>query len=112
MSKTHKTSTDRDPEYLTVAEVSGIPREGGLTIRVNLREIALFQVNGEIYALDDHCPHRGASLGAGTVENGTVFCPMHGWQFDLKTGACLDNPDRPARCIPLRIVDGQIQVQL
>jgi nitrite reductase/ring-hydroxylating ferredoxin subunit len=41
-----------------------------------------------------------------------VVCPLHGWQFDLKTGACLGKPDRPAKCFPVRVVDGQIQVQL
>ena len=102
----------RQKDFITVAQVSDLPESRGVTVRVDEREVALFKVSGEIYALDGHCPHRGGSLGEGTLENGTVFCPLHGWQFDVKTGACHDVPERPARCLPVRVVDGQIQVQL
>lgn len=50
------------------------------------RAIALVRLGGEVYALDDMCPHRGGSLGAGTIEGGQIVCPMHGWKFDIKTG--------------------------
>lgn len=99
-------------DYLPVAEMEGVPRGGGCVVRANGREIALFNVDGEICALENQCPHRGASLGDGTVEGHTVFCPLHGWQFDLKTGACLDKPDRPAASLPVRVVDGRIEVAL
>ena len=99
-------------DFVTVVALSALPDSRGVTVHVNEREVALFNLGGEIYALDGRCPHRGGSLGEGTVEQGTVFCPLHGWQFDIKTGACLDKPDRTAACFPVRIVDGQIQVQL
>lgn len=101
-----------DKDFLTVASSSDLPEARGFTVRIGEHEVALFNIAGEIYALDGRCPHRGGSLGEGTVENGTVFCPLHGWQFDVKTGVCLDKPDRPAQCFPVRVVDGQIQVQL
>ena len=101
-----------EPDFVTVAQLSSVPASRGLTVRMGGHELALFRFAGEICALDGKCPHRGGSLGEGTVEDGTVFCPLHGWQFDLRTGACLDNPDRPARSLPVRVVDGQIQVQL
>ncbi|MCI0536142.1 MAG: Rieske 2Fe-2S domain-containing protein, partial [Verrucomicrobiales bacterium] len=84
-------------DFITVAHSSEVPESRGLTVRIGERELALFNVAGEIYALDGRCPHRGGSLGEGTVENGTVFCPLHGWQFDVKTGVCLDKADRPAK---------------
>lgn len=99
-------------EFFTIALLSDVSESRGLTVRVGEREVALFNVVGQIYALDGRCPHRGGSLGEGTVENGTVFCPLHGWQFDVKSGTCFDKPDRPAKCLAIRIVDGQIQVQL
>ena len=99
-------------DFVTVANLSEVRESRGLTVRVGEHELALFNLGGEIHALDGRCPHRGGSLGEGTVENGTVFCPLHGWQFDVRTGACLDKPERPAKCLPVRVVDGQIQVQL
>ena len=75
-------------------------------------EIALFKSGGEVFALEGICPHKGAPLGQGTVADGVVSCPFHGWQFDIRTGACLDRPDRPARCIPVRIIDGDVQICL
>ena len=101
-----------EKDFFAVAHLSNVPESRGLTVRVGEHELALFNVGGEIYALDGRCPHRGGSLGEGMVENGSVFCPLHGWQFDVKTGACLDTPERPARCFPVRVVDGQIQVEL
>ena len=63
-----------------------------------------------VYAIDDRCPHRGGPLGAGTLENGEVVCPLHGWAFDLKTGACRSGPDRPVKTYPVRVVDGQVEI--
>lgn len=72
------------------------------------RDIALFRIGDEVFALDDQCPHKGAPLSAGHVEDGCVTCPFHGWHFDVRTGACADVPARPAAVIPLRIQDGQV----
>ena len=49
-------------------------------------DIALFNVAGEIFAIDDVCPHFAGSLHEGTVEDGMVSCPLHGWCFDLRSG--------------------------
>src|SRR5262249_55279376 len=99
-------------EYIPVAAASLVPADRGLTVRVGEREIALFNVDGAIYALDAQCPHRGGPLGEGTMKDGHITCPLHGWEFDLKTGACLDNPERPVACFATRVVDGQVQIRV
>lgn len=99
-------------EYVTAARANEIPDQRGISVRVRGRVVALFRAGDEIFALDGSCPHRGAPLGAGTIENGAVFCPMHAWSFDLRTGACRDNPDKPVRSFPVRVVDGEVQIQL
>ncbi len=48
--------------------------------------VALFNVDGRLYALDGICPHQGGPLGQGTLEAAVVTCPWHGWQFDVRTG--------------------------
>lgn len=50
------------------------------------QEIALFNVDGRIYATQNNCPHRGGHLGEGTIEKEIVTCPDHGWRFNVTTG--------------------------
>jgi len=84
----------------------------GLSVKLDGRQFALFRIGGDYYALDGECPHRGGPLGEGLIENGQVYCPMHGWRFDAKTGACVDNPNKPVRCFRTRVVDGFVQIEL
>ena len=59
------------------------------------QEVAVFNVEGRLYAIGNKCPHRGGPLSRGRVEGGAnpaVRCPIHGWLFDLTTGACLNQP--------------------
>jgi len=53
------------------------------------RELALYNVNGEFYATENFCPHKGAPLAAGTLCEHTIECDWHGWQFDVRTGEFL-----------------------
>ena len=74
--------------------------------------IALFNIDGEILALNNTCPHAGGPLGEGTVERDIVTCPWHGWQFNVRTGQCLKNPV-PTWAVPryrTRVKNGIIQV--
>jgi len=57
-------------------------------------ELAIYNVNGEYYATDNSCPHRGASLSDGTICGHIVECSLHGWQFDVRTGECLTVSER------------------
>jgi nitrite reductase/ring-hydroxylating ferredoxin subunit len=57
-------------------------------------ELAIYNVNGEYYATDNSCPHRGAPLSEGTICGDIVECALHGWQFDVRTGECLTVSDR------------------
>ena len=58
-------------------------------IVVGERKVAVFNIDGNLYAIDDRCPHRGASLGKGTLDGVVVTCPLHKWEFDLRTGRCV-----------------------
>lgn len=53
------------------------------------RELALFNVNGEFYATENFCPHKGAPLSQGNLCGHVIECELHGWQFDVRTGECL-----------------------
>ena len=63
----------------------------GLAYEVEGNRIAVFRAeDGALHAMDDTCPHAGASLSEGDLENGCVTCPLHAWRFELATGQCPD----------------------
>ncbi len=95
-------------DHLPLARVCDIPTDRALRVTTGEHDLALFQLDGEVYALENACPHKGGPLGEGVVENGCVLCPLHGWAFDLKTGVCADKPNRPAIRVPIRVIDGLV----
>jgi len=98
------------PGCFVVARVDEVPPGCGVSVRVGEREFAVFHSEGRFYVLDGSCPHRGGPLGAGTVDGGSVYCPLHGWKFDLETGAGIDHPEKPVKSWPVRVENGWIQV--
>jgi nitrite reductase (NADH) small subunit/3-phenylpropionate/trans-cinnamate dioxygenase ferredoxin subunit len=82
------------------------------TIVVADKLIALFHQGGQYFAIDDVCPHMGASLSGGYVENGIVTCPWHAWRFRLADGAWADNPRIKTGCYPVRVAGEEIQVEI
>ncbi len=76
-------------DFVKAAKKSNIPEGTGKTVDVSGNAVALFNVGGELCAVDNACPHRGGPLGEGDVAGSTVTCPWHGWQFDVKTGAAV-----------------------
>jgi nitrite reductase (NADH) small subunit/3-phenylpropionate/trans-cinnamate dioxygenase ferredoxin subunit len=99
-------------EFHTVCRVEELVEGEARTAVVANKLIAVFRQEGRFYALDDVCPHMGASLSGGYVENGIVTCPWHAWRFRLSDGAWADNPRLKTGCYPVRVEDGQVQVEL
>lgn len=96
--------------YLRAVETGSIPAGQGRSVHLQGRFFAVYNVEGEICVLDDACPHRGASLGAGALEGNQLICPLHGWAFNPRTGECRSNPHRPVRRYPVRIRQGWIEI--
>ncbi|MGH9753090.1 MAG: Rieske (2Fe-2S) protein [Blastocatellia bacterium] len=94
--------------YYRVASISDIPPGTGRSIEVAGEEIALFNFNGEYYAISDMCPHRGASLAEGFLDGGNVFCPWHCFDFSLKTGECATVPSLRVRTYEVKIAGEDI----
>ena len=99
-------------DYQPVAPVSSLRDGQGITVFAGGRNVALFKIDGEVLALDGVCPHKGAPLGLGWCEDGIVACPMHGWRFSIRTGDCLDFPNRPATTLPVRVNGDMVEVAL
>ncbi len=106
------TTRPPEPEFATVARVGDIPEGEGRAFPVNGTMVAVFLADGEYWAINDFCPHMGASLAGGHVENGAVMCPWHAWSFSVRDGSWLDCKDSPLRCAayPVRVQGDEIQV--
>jgi nitrite reductase (NADH) small subunit/3-phenylpropionate/trans-cinnamate dioxygenase ferredoxin subunit len=100
--------------FRTVCKVQDVPHGEGKVIVLGRRIIAVFRVDDRFYAVDDVCPHMGASLAGGYVENDSVTCPWHAWRFRLSDGAWADNPRGTVRlsCYSVRVDGDDLQVQL
>ncbi len=78
------------------------------------RELAVFRTEGadEVHVLDNACPHASGNLSGGELANGTVTCPWHHWNFELKTGRCTHSPQARVTCYPARVRSGEVWVDL
>lgn len=84
-----------------------------LGITIGGREIALYDLDGTVYATDDVCTHAYARLSDGWLDHGEIECPLHAGRFDAKTGKatappCVDD----LKTYAVRLVDGEIQIKL
>ena len=80
-------------DFIKVATVDEIPVNGSKLVEVDDVRVALFNLNGELYAIEDVCTHDGGPLVEGTIVNGCeVKCPRHGARFDIRTGAAISFP--------------------
>ncbi len=80
------------PKLIKVAVTSDVPPGQAIVFEAEGQRIALFNVSGNYYALDDTCPHAGGPLSEGRVEGDQVTCPLHGASFNLRTGEVLTPP--------------------
>lgn len=84
--------TEESAEFQTVCQTSAIPEGEGRAFPLNGTLVAVFRRDGTFYAINDSCPHMGASLAAGYLEGCDVICPWHAWKFCVKDGLWMDNP--------------------
>ena len=85
-----------------VAEVGDLAVGEGRVVETEGRTLALFNVDGTFYAIDNTCPHRGGPLGEGEIEGRVVTCPWHSWQYDVSTGESLTD-DLKVACYPVKV---------
>ncbi|MHC0433100.1 bifunctional 3-phenylpropionate/cinnamic acid dioxygenase ferredoxin subunit [Streptomyces sp. O3] len=96
---------------IPVCRLQDLPE--GESVRIDTTPpIAVFHVDGELFAVDDTCTHQDASLSEGWLEGASVECPLHAASFDLRTGMPLCLPARRAlRTYQVLVVDGMVQVR-
>jgi nitrite reductase/ring-hydroxylating ferredoxin subunit len=95
-----------------VAACSEIPSGSAKVVVAWGRVLALFHVEGEFFAVDNSCPHRGGPLAEGVIQGTVVTCPWHGWKFDVRTGESPLNPVHKVRCLRIERQDDDLFVVL
>jgi NAD(P)H-dependent nitrite reductase small subunit len=96
---------------LRVATRDEVPEGRGLVVLTGGRYIAVFNVAGQLFAIDNRCAHEGASLGDGFLEDTCITCPWHGWRYDVRSGVCLSDPRYRVRTFPVQVVGEDILVE-
>lgn len=99
-------------EWIDVAPADAVGNDDVIAASANGRPIALFQCDGQFFALHDLCSHGQARLSDGYVEGGTVECPLHQGLICIRTGEPRSAPiTAPVTSYPTRVVDGRIQIK-
>lgn len=98
-------------EFHEVGNVAAISAGTGISVTINGQELAIFNLNGEVHAVSNHCPHRGAPLHDGYVKGDVVLCNWHCFDFNLKTGVCETVPELRLPTYEVRVADGKIFVR-
>lgn len=99
-------------EFVRVAGIADVKPGHGIVAEVNGKTLAVFNVNGTFHVTDNTCVHRGGPLGEGDLEGEVVTCPWHGWQFNVKTGGCVNNPSAKVDTYQVKVEGANVKVLL
>ena len=98
------------PNYATLAKTSAIRSGRGKAFTFKGRRIAVFNDDGDFCALSNTCAHAMGSLARGRVRHGVVTCPVHGYAYDAKTGACQTDPRLRIEAYEIMVDDGEVKI--
>jgi 3-phenylpropionate/trans-cinnamate dioxygenase ferredoxin subunit len=108
--------TQLDPsecEFYEIVAADDLPNGERLFVEIDEVYLVVFNIAGDIYAIEDVCSHDDGPLGDGDLEGHEVICPRHGARFDVRTGKALTFPAvEDISAYPIQIIDGKIQVGL
>jgi nitrite reductase (NADH) small subunit len=99
----------RDRHFVSVGRVGDLPDNGGICVKLGKLQIALFKTNGQVYAINNVCPHQGGALAEGELEGNSIMCPLHGWVYDITNGEVL-NGEQSVDSYPVQVEGDDVKV--
>jgi nitrite reductase (NADH) small subunit len=100
-------------DWLQIGHIDDIPPRGARCVTTPQGKIGVFRTaDDQVFAIEDHCPHKGGPLSQGIVHGTSVTCPLHNWVISLETGQAQGADEGSVRTIPLRLIDGKILMAL
>ena len=97
-------------DFVTAASLSDLAPGTCKAVEIGGKTIALFNVSGTVYALDNTCLHQGGPLGEGILEDDVVSCPWHMWEYNVRTGEKVDRPALKVATYEVRVEGNDIKV--
>lgn len=97
-----------DGPWRDVAAAAAVREQQAVTVRAGEDAVAIFRVQGQLFAIDQTCVHEDGPLGEGRVDGHVVTCPYHDWRYDLRDGRCLTEPSRAVACFAVREEGGRV----
>ena len=94
-----------------IGATADIPDGSRAIVDVAGKKIAVFNVGGKFFAIDNACKHRGGPLGDGELDGTNVTCPWHGWEYDITTGANLDEPSIKVGCYVVKVEGDDLVIE-
>ena len=99
--------------FVKVANTEDLAPGQGKVVEAGGKTIALFNVDGDYYAIDDTCTHKGGPLSEGELDGKEVTCPWHGAVFDVTTGEVLGPPAMEGvACYKVRVSGNSIEIEI
>ena len=99
--------------WVDIGTIDDIPRRGARCVKTPQGKIGVFRTHDDrIYAIEDHCPHKGGPLSQGIVHGAAVTCPLHNWAISLDTGKALGADEGAVKTIPVRVEQRRIALGL
>jgi nitrite reductase (NADH) small subunit/3-phenylpropionate/trans-cinnamate dioxygenase ferredoxin subunit len=99
-------------DWIVVCKVTDLKEGEGKFVEAGGVQVAVFLSKGQVHVFDDHCPHAGASLSGGYLEEGHVVCPWHYWSFNLQTGKLAPSGQAGIHIYPCRLSGDVVEAQL
>ena len=100
-------------KWVEVGSLDDIPSRGARCVDTYEGRLAVFRTaEGQVFAIEDHCPHKGGPLSQGIVHGASVTCPLHSWVISLETGKALGADEGAVRTVPVRVEGGRLFIAL
>lgn len=100
-------------DWIAIGTIDDIPRRGARCVDSPQGRIGVFRTaDDRVFAIEDHCPHRGGPLSQGIVHGTAVTCPLHNWSISLETGTALGADEGSVRTIPVRMEGARLFILL
>ncbi|MBO6719214.1 MAG: nitrite reductase small subunit NirD [Rhizobiaceae bacterium] len=99
--------------WIAIGAVEDIPPRGARCVTTPQGRIGVFRTaEDQVYAIEDHCPHRGGPLSQGIVHGASVTCPLHNWVISLETGEAQGADEGSVKTIPVKVEDGRLFIAI
>lgn len=100
-------------QWIDIMDAESVPRADVVAVNIHGKEIAVYEVDGEVFATDNKCTHGEGRLSDGFLLGNEIECPLHQGRFDVCTGKAMCSPlTQDLRVYPVRIENSRVLVQM